>query len=193
MYAWCVVSKGTRYAIAKGTELNAVEKKQPQAVATFITSTTAMAVMRLRSPPDNTFLSSPEPIRVLAEPIKPFWKLKLSNFTHTMKFMCSATIVFLSPSHVLIDDSLTWRNVHKYIEEELRRGKLRSELLRFEAILEGPSSCWLIPPLPSPPPPPPPPPLLFALPLCVPKEDISYSSPKDFCNNFSNRITRVIL
>uniref|UniRef100_A0A1B0B6P0 Uncharacterized protein n=1 Tax=Glossina palpalis gambiensis TaxID=67801 RepID=A0A1B0B6P0_9MUSC len=36
---------GTRYAIAKGTELKAVEKKQPQAVATFITNTTAMAVM----------------------------------------------------------------------------------------------------------------------------------------------------
>lgn len=28
-------------------------------------------------------------------------------------------IVILSPSHVLIDDSLTWRNVHKYIEEEV--------------------------------------------------------------------------
>lgn len=31
--------------MAKGTELNAVEKKQPQAVATFITRTIEMAVM----------------------------------------------------------------------------------------------------------------------------------------------------
>uniref|UniRef100_A0A1A9UIG6 Uncharacterized protein n=1 Tax=Glossina austeni TaxID=7395 RepID=A0A1A9UIG6_GLOAU len=72
--------------------------------------------------------------------------------------------------------------ISELLDKKLRRGKLRSELLRFEAILEGPSSCWLIPPLPPPSPPP--------LPLCVPKEDISYSSPKDFCNNFSNRITR---
>lgn len=38
-------SNGTRYAIATSTELNAIEKKHPQAVAIFITKIVTIAVI----------------------------------------------------------------------------------------------------------------------------------------------------